>query len=216
MNKFKFFILFFVAIIFFTGCGNFDSPEDAFAEMQSALNKRDREKLSSRIDLEKFFAETYDEETEELAKNYDVYAKKYPDDPYFQHDAEFLKQYNLEQRERHLKFLNEAAAAYFENLPEPDKPEGNPHAYVAKEFEGILNHSSAVVKEIKKDGNHAVMTVEMQGDNSIHGKFIGKLTFKIGFEKDEKDRWKFTKVENLDELTPTLVDKAELIWVTFF
>ena len=107
--------------------------------------------------------------------------------------------------------MNEAAAAYFENLPEPDKPEGNPHAYVAKEFEGILNHSSAVVKEIKKDGNHAVMTVEMQGDNSIHGKFIGKLTFKIGFEKDETIINKITV--DLDKTAQNILEKNKNITV---
>ena len=173
MNKFKFLILFAASIIFFTGCLNDETPENAFLEMQLALNQRDEEKLSARVDLKNFFAAIYDKETLELAKNYNVYAEKYPDDPYFQHDAEFLKKYNSEQRERHLKFLSDVAEAYFKNLPEPNKPEENPYAYVATEFKSILNHSDAVIKETKVEGNHAVMTVEMQGDNSIHGKFIG-------------------------------------------
>ena len=60
------------------------------------------------------------------------------------------------------------------------------------------------------------MTEEMQGDDSLRGQFIGQLTFKLGFDKDSKGNWKFVAVENLDELVPTLVDKAELIWITFF
>ena len=38
------------------------------------------------------------------------------------------------------------------------------------------------------------------------------MTFKLAFRK-ENERWLFDKIENLDELTPILVDKAEIIWV---
>lgn len=202
--------------IFFAGCGNDDSPEKSLSEIQTALNERNLKKLSERIDLEKFFSQTYDDITLELAKNYETYQKKYPDDPYFQHDAEFLKNYNVAHKELHLKFLNEVETAYFEKRPEPQTPDENPYAYVANEFEKIRQASTAVIKEIKIDGDKALMTVEMQGDSSIRGQFIGKLTFKISFDKDEKNNWHFNKIENLDELTPTLVDKAEMVWITFF
>lgn len=199
-----------------SGCGKDDTAEIALSEMQTALAERNSEKLSERIDVEKFFAQTYDDVTVELVKNCEEYGKKYPDDPYFQHDAEFLTNYNTEHRELHLKFLQGVKDAYFAKLPEPETPEENPHAYVANEFEKILQSSNAEIKDTKVEGNHAVMTVEMQGDNSIRGSFIGNLTFKLGFDKDAKDKWHFTKIENLDELVPPLVDKAELIWITFF
>ena len=205
-----------ISLILFVGCGKEESPEVALTEMQTALSERNFEKLSERIDVEKFFAQTYDDVTAELLKNLAEYGKKYPEDPYFQHDADFFKNYNSEHRELHLNFLNGVKNAYFAKIPEPEKPEDNPHAYVANEFEKILSASSAEIKETKIDGNHASMTVEMQGDNSIRGNFIGKLTFKLGFEKSENGIWKLEKIENLDELTPPLVDKAEIIWVTFF
>ncbi len=203
-------------LIFSSGCGKTDSPEVAFSEMQIALSERNFEKLSERVDLEKFFAQTYDDATVELVKNCAEYGKKYPDDPYFQHDAEFLQKYNSEHRELHLNFLRGVKDAYFAKLPEPKNPEENPHAYVANEFEKILQASTAAVKETKISETHATLTVEMQGDNSIRGNFIGRLTFKLGFDKDENGKWKLAKIENLDELTPPLVDKAEIIWVTFF
>ena len=158
-----------------TGCGKEDSAENALAEMQVALAERNSEKLAERIDLEKFFAQTYDDVTVELVKNCAEYGKKYPTDP-----------------------------------------EENPHAYVANEFEKILQASTAAVKDTKVEGNHATLTVEMQGDDSIRGKFIGNIIFKIGFDKDANDKWHFTQIENLDEVVPTLVDKAEMIWITFF
>ena len=206
-------------IIFFTmfaGCGKEDSPEEAFSEMQTALTERNFEKLSQRVDIEKFFAQTYDDVTVELVKNCAEYGKKYPDDPYFQHDAEFLQKYNADHRDLHLKFLTGIKDAYFSKIPEPEIPEENPHAYVANEFEKILQSSTAVVKETKIEKNHATMTVEMQGDNSVRGTFIGNLIFKLEFEKDQTGKWHFKKIKNLDELTPELVDKAEVIWVTFF
>lgn len=202
--------------VFFTGCGNNDSPEKSLSDIQIALEQRNFEKLSERIDLEKFFSQTYDDITLELAKSYETYQKKYPEDPYFQHSAEFLKEYNDTHKELHLKFLEGVKTAYFEKLPEPQTPEENPHAYVANEFEKIRQASTAVVKEIKIDGNKALMTVEMQGDSSIRGQFIGKINFKISFDKDEKNNWRLNKIENLDELTPPLVDKAEMVWITFF
>lgn len=218
MKKFFFtkLILIFTVTIFFTGCGNEDTPEKSLSEIQNALEQRNSEKLSERIDLEKFFAQTYDEVTVELAKNCETYGKKYPDDPYFQHDADFLKKYNSEHRDLHLKFLQGVKDAYFKKIPEPETPEENPYAYVANEFEKILRASNAVIKDVKVDGEKALMIVEMQGDNSVRGKFIGDLTFKISFDKDEKDFWRFNKIENIDELTPPLVDKAEMVWITFF
>ena len=115
-----------------------------------------------------------------------------------------------------MKFLKDVETAYFEKLPEPQTPEENPHAYVANEFEKIRQATNAVVKKIEIDGDKALMTVEMQGDGSIRGQFIGTLTFQLSFDKDEKNHWRFNKIENIDELTPTLVDKAEMVWITFF
>ena len=217
MKKFLFVIFVLsVNLILFAGCGSDDSPELALSEMKIALTERNFEKLSQRIDLEKFFAQTYDDVTVELVKNCAEYGKKYPEDPYFQHDADFLQKYNSDHRELHLNFLRGVKDAYFKKLPEPETPELNPHAYIANEFEKILQASTATVTETKIIDNHATLTVEMQGDNSIRGSFIGKLIFKLGFEKNDKGSWQLTKIENLDELTPPLVDKAEQIWITFF
>ncbi len=209
-------LIFFAVSVLFSGCGKSDSPEGALSEMQLALSERDLKKLSERVDLDKFFAHIYDDATIELVKNYEEYRIKYPNDPYFQHDAEFLKQYNAEHRDLHLKFLHDVLTAYFARIPEPDTPEENPYAYVANEFEKIRLASISKIKDTSVDKNQATMTLEIQGDSSLRGMFIGQFTFKLGFDKDDAGKWRLTKIENLDELTPPLVDKAELVWVTFF
>lgn len=194
------------------GCGKEDSPEAALNEIQIALAERDSQKLSARADLDEFFSETYDATTLELAKKYDEYKEKYPDDPYFQHSSEFLTEYNAANRENHLKFLDGVKESYFAQIPEPATPEENPTAYVANEFEKIRQAANVTVKETVINDNQATIILDVAGDNSLRGRFIGQMTFKLGFRK-ENERWHFDEIKNLDELTPALVDKAEIIWV---
>lgn len=203
------------AVIFLTGCGQEDTPEAALNEIKIALAERDSKKLSERVNLDKFFSATYDATTVALAANYDEYSAKYPDDPYFQHSAEFLETYNAEHKDLHLKFLDGVKAAFFAKLPEPATPEENPTAYVANEFEKIRQATDATIKETRIDDDRATVILDVQGDSSLRGQFIGQMTFELAFRRDEKNRWHFDAIENLEELTPALVDKAELVWITF-
>ena len=211
----KFLAMIILAALFVTGCTKEDTPEAALNEIKIALAERDSKKLADRADLDEFFSKTYDAATVELAKNYDVYKEKYPDDPYFQHSAEFLTEYNGEHKDLHLKFLRGVADSYFAKIPEPATPEDNPTAYVANEFEKIRQATNATVKEISISENSAVITLEVAGNDSLRGKFIGQMIFKLSFHKDEKNHWHFDEIVNLDELTPALVDKAEMVWVNF-
>ncbi|MBR4903441.1 MAG: hypothetical protein IKZ53_02125 [Selenomonadaceae bacterium] len=210
----KIFTIIILLSLMITGCGKEDSPENALNEIKIALAERDSQKLSTRADLDEFFSETYDATTIELAKKYDEYKEKYPDDPYFQHSGEFLTEYNAENKTNHLKFLDGVKESFFAKIPEPSTPEENPTAYVANEFEKIRKATNATVKEITLDeDNHATMTLFVEGDDSLRGRFIGQMIFKLGFTKDAENRWHFDEIKNLDELTPALVDKAEIIWV---
>ncbi|MBR1646078.1 MAG: hypothetical protein IJ685_04785 [Selenomonadaceae bacterium] len=203
-------------IILLTGCGRHDSPEAALNEIKIALAERDEKKISARVDMDKFFSQTYDAATVELAKNYDAYKEKYPDDPYFQHSAEFLTEYNAEHKARHLKFLDGVKDSFFDKIPAPEVPEDNPTAYVADEFQKICDATTATVKETIFEGDKATVVLDVHGDNSLRGMFVGQWTFKLAFHRDEKNLWHFDGIANLDELTPALVDKAEIVWITFF
>ena len=208
--------IFILTLVIFAGCGKEDSPETALLELQAALSERDAKKLSNRVDIEKFFIQIYEGTTIELAENYDYYKKTYPDDPYFQQDAEFLKNYNEEYKAVHLKFAEDVVTAYFAKLPEPATPKENPEAYVANEFEKIRRAVSSEVKSVVIDNDTAEMTVNLNGDSTLIGQFVSDLDLKLGFNKDENGKWHLTKIENLDELTPLIVDKAEIIWINFF
>ena len=203
------------AVIFFSGCGQEDTPEAALDEIKIALAERDSKKLSERVDLDKFFSATYDKTTVALAAYYDDYRAKYPDDPYFQHSADFLTKYNAEHKDLHLKFLDGVKNSFFAKMPEPVTPEENPAAYVANEFEKIRQATDATIKETRIDDDRATVVLDVEGDSTLRGQFIGQLTFELAFHRDEKNRWHFDAIENLEELTPALVDKAELVWITF-
>ena len=204
------------ATIFLTACGHDDSPEAALNEIKTALAERDEVKLSRRVDIDEFFSQIYDATTVELAKNYEIYHEKYPDDPYFNHSADFLTEYNAVHKDLHLKFADGVKESFFAKIPAPSTPEENPTAYVADEFEKICAVTSATVKETIVDGDDATVVVDVHGDNSMRGYFVGRLTFKLAFHRDEENLWQLKSLENLDELTPVLVDKAELVWITFF
>ena len=216
MTKFFLPLMILSAAIFLSGCGKEDSPEIALDEIKIALETRDVKKLSERVNLDEFFSATYDVVTAELAKNYDVYKTKYPDDPYFQHDAAFITNYNAEHKNLHLKFLRDVVDAYFAKIPAPENPQDNPAAYVANEFELTRRAVDVTVKKILVDENFATVILDVTGDNSLRGQFVGRLTFELSFSRDEKNFWHIDAIKNLDALTPTLVDRAEVVWITFF
>lgn len=208
----KIFAIIILLMMIISGCGKADSPEAALTEIKIALAERDSQKLSARADLEEFFSATYDATTLELAKKYDDYKEKYPDDQYFQYSDEFLTSYNAEHKDDHLEFLRGVADSYFAKVPEPTTPEDNPTAYVANEFEKIRQAANATVKGVVVKENSATVILDVAGDDSLRGRLIGQMTFKLGFRK-ENERWQFEAIENLDELTPALVDRAELVWI---
>ena len=203
------------AVIFLTGCGQEDTPEAALNDIRLALDERDASKLSERVDLDEFFSTTYDATTLELAEDYEAYRTKYPDDPYFQHSGEFITAYNTQHKRAHLKFLDGVQESFFAKMPEPSTPEENPTAYVANEFEKIRQATDVTIKETRINDDEATIVLDVQGDNSLRGRLIGQMTFELGFTRDNKDRWHFDEIKNLDELMPALVDKAEVVWITF-
>lgn len=213
MKKVLLFLM--LVVIFLTGCGQEDTPSAALDEIKLALAERDSIKLADRADLDKFFSTTYDATTVELAEHYDDYKTKYPDDPYFQHSDDFLMTYNAEHRQQHLNFLRGVSDSFFAKTPEPVTPEDNPTAYVANEFEKIRQATNTTIKETRFDDDEATIILDVQGDNSLRGQFIGQMTLELGFTRDDKNRWHFKEIKNLDELMPVLVDKAEIVWITF-
>lgn len=203
------------AVIFLCGCGHEDTPESALNDIKIALETRDKEKISRRVDFDEFFSTTYDVVTDNLAQNHDFYQKKYPDDPYFQHNAGFLTNYNAEHKNLHLNFLRDVLDAYFDKIPAPNAPEDNPTAYVANEFEFLRRATDISIKKTVVIDDSAMIEAEISGDDSLRGNFFGKMTFNLEFRRDNENFWHFVGIKNLNELMPALVDRAEVVWINF-
>ena len=216
MKKLFAILLIFTAAIFTSCVKDEDTPNDAISEIQIALAERNLQKLSSRIDLEDFFKQIYEAGTVEFFQNYDYYKEKYPKEPYFQKDAEYLKQYNENFETQNLKFAEDVTKAYFAKIPAPEKAEENPAAYVANEFEKIRRAVSAEIKSVAIDNDSAEMILNLNGDSTVIGQFVSDLDLKLGFIKDKNGNWHLNKIENIDVLTPLIVDKAEIIRENFF
>ncbi|MBR3458060.1 MAG: hypothetical protein IKH16_07905, partial [Selenomonadaceae bacterium] len=61
-----------------------DTPKVAFEEIRRAISERDYEVFRERVELADLLDVSYDEATEELAKNCDRFHVLYPQDLFFQ------------------------------------------------------------------------------------------------------------------------------------
>ena len=195
-----------------SGCGKEDTPEDAMREIQTAIANQDRQALESRVDVDKFLNDLYSDITEQIADNIPKLHESYPDDPYFWNTPQFIRKYNEEHRIFYMSFVNAAVNAYFDPNVKPDNFLNTFSIQCANEFKNICNAIDTKTSKAAINGDQATIDFELQGDESLHGKFIGNLKFKFVFEKDDQSRWKLTKIDNLDELLMPIVDKAEIVW----
>ncbi len=203
-----------LVIFFSTGCQKEqDSPETALNEIKIALNERDLTKLSKRVDVDKFFSVTYDDATKEIAEHYSEYKLKYPEDPYFQHDIGFIEKYNAKNKAEHLWFAEKVKYAYLARAADPNQPQENLPAYVANELEEIFKAAEVTIRGTRIEGNEAILILDIQDETSNHKSIVGEMTFKLRFIRGENNLWHFEKIDNMDELMPTFVDKAEILWI---
>ena len=189
-----------------------DTPEIAFEEIRRAIAGRDYGKFQERVDLAGFLNVSYDEATEELAKNCERFHELYPHDLFFQYGEQTIRNYNEEYRAVHLGFFEKFIAAYFGgNLKMPRNFEADPVSCAAYAFQKVHGMMRSAVKDTEARDGHAVMTVEISG-NIIYRKLIETLVFKFVFAMDETGFWRLRKVANIDELTSPVLDVAETFW----
>ena len=193
-------------------CKKIDTPEIALEEIRRAIADRDYEKFCERVELSEFLDVSYDEATEELAKNCDRFHELYPHDLFFQFGEQNIRDYNQKYRAVHIGFLERFIVACFGgNLKMPRSFEADPVNCAAYAFQKIYKMMKTTVKETVAGEDWAVMTVEISG-NIIYRKMIGRLAFKFAFARDETGFWRLRKVTNIDELTSPILDVAETFW----
>lgn len=194
------------------GCDKEDTPEDALRDIQTAIANQDRILMETRVNVDKFLDNLYSEITVELADNVETFHNAYPNDPYFWNTPQFIRKYNEDKRNFYMSFVKTMVQAYFDKNLKPNTFINIFSMQCASEFKNICAAMDTKSSEAKIQGDHALIDFEINGDDTPYGKFVGQLHFRFGFERDENKRWHLIKIENLNEIMPHLVDRAEIVW----
>ena len=189
-----------------------NTPQDELKKILAAINARDVEKFSARVDLKNLMNVGYDEVTDVLAKNCANFHELYPKDLFFKFGATILRIYNEKFRGVHLGLINKVIAAYFDGTFKDAKTfSETPIKFLAAELNTLLKALRADFGEENISGDKATLAVKMVGDNSSYGKMIGVLNFVLEFDK-RGDEWRLNKIKNVEELVPPVLDIAERYW----
>ena len=188
------------------------STQDELKTILAAINSRDAETFSARVDLKTLMNIGYDEATDILAKNCAKFHELYPKDLFFKFGATILKFYNDKFRGVHLGLINKVIVAYFDGSFKDAKIfSETPIKFLAAELDNLLKSLRADFGEEKILGDRATLAVKMVGDNSSYGKMIGVLDFVLEFRR-RGNEWRLYKIKNAEELVPPILDIAERYW----
>ncbi len=189
-----------------------ETAQDELKKILAAINSRDVEKFSARVDLKNLMNVGYDEATDVLAKNCTKFHELYPKDLFFKFGSKILRLYNEKFRGVHLGLISKVIAAYFDGSFKGAKTfSETPIKFLAAELNNLLKALRADFGEEKISGDKATLAVKMVGDNSSYGKMIGVLNFVLEFDR-RGDEWQLNKIKNVEELVPPILDIAERYW----
>lgn len=188
------------------------TAQDELKKILSAINARDAEKFSARVDLKNLMDIGYDEATDVLAKNCAKFHELYPRDLFFKFGARILRLYNEKFRGVHLGLISKVIAAYFDGSFKDAKTfSATPIKFLAAELDRLLKAVRAEFGEEKISGDKATLAVKMVGDGSSYGKMIDVLNFVLEFDR-RGEGWRLHKIKNVEELVPPILDIAERYW----
>ncbi|MBR1580307.1 MAG: hypothetical protein IJ668_07400 [Selenomonadaceae bacterium] len=179
-----------------------ETPSVAIEEIRSAINARDRDRLTERIDLKSFIDLGYDDAIDQLALNCDRFHQKYPDDLLFKFGATALRVYNAMFRSVHIGLITRVIQSYFEEKFDSPPPfSSDPIGCCSHHFDRLVGAIRSEIVEEERDD----VTVELRAE------LIG--TLRIRLETALVDgRRRVIKIANADELVEPIVDIAERVW----
>ena len=189
-----------------------NTPQDELKKILAAINARNVEEFSARVDLKELMNVGYDEATDILAKNCAKFHELYPKDLFFKFGSTILRLYNEKFRGVHLGLINKVIAAYFDGTFKDAKTfSETPIKFLAAELNHLLKALRADFGEENFFGDKATLAVKMVGDNSSYGKMVGVLNFVLEFNRHGEE-WRLNKIKNVEELVPPILDIAERYW----
>ena len=188
------------------------TSQDELKIILSAINARDEKIFSAHVDLKTLMDIAYDEATDVLANNCSKFHELYPHDLFFKFGSRILRLYNDKFRGVHLGLIKKVIAAYFDgSFKEAKTFSKTPIKFLAAELDRLLKAVRADFGEEKILGDKATLAVKMVGDASSYGKMIDTLNFVLEFDR-RGDEWRLSKIKNVEELVPPILDIAERYW----
>ncbi len=179
-----------------------ETPRGAVEEIISAINARDYDRLTTRVDLKKFIDLGYDDAIDQLALNCDRFHKKYPDDLLFKFGATALRAYNALFRSVHIGLITRVIQSYFnQKFTSPPPFSSDPIGFCGYHFDRLVESiNSEIIEEDRDD-----VTVELRAE------LIGVLRIRLTTAEIDGRR-RVIKIANADELVEPIVDIAERVW----
>ena len=188
------------------------TAQDELKKILAAINSRDADEFSARVDLKNIMDIGYDEATDFLAKNCAKFHELYPHDLFFKFGSRILRLYNEKFRGVHLGLISKVIAAYFDGtFKDAETFAKTPIKFLAAELNNLLQAVRAEFGEENISGDKTFLAVKMVGDGSAYGKMIGALNFVLEFDW-RGEEWRLCKIKNVEELVPPILDIAERYW----
>ena len=199
------------------GCHK-DDPKEAWNGLRQGMEDRDAAKVAQYMDMDALLKDAYDDSSRELASSVEDLALRYPEDPFFKHTPEFMKEYMAEHRSFGLKLASDALLGFLSGRKPAASFEEQPGSWLSGEFAKLYAATTAELKDIRHEKNdsgrhRAVAVVHLKGDGSAYGNFVDGLELELAMEQQEDGSWKFTRIGNIPSLLLPVTDRAEVYWL---
>ena len=188
------------------------TPEYALGKIMTAVREKDPATLARYVDTDALAAVTYDEGTAILARDIEKLHALYPADWFFRHDTAFMTQYIADRRTDDLALIGRTLDFYFHPDETPvTRIDGTAH-WLANETRAFEDHYTAKVAGVEEQGNSAIATIEITGDDSDYGKLVPSLTVQAELVEQPDGHYMLTRITNGEEIFYPIVKGIEDYW----
>ena len=188
------------------------TPEYALDKIMTAVRDKDQATLARYVDTDALTDVTYHEATAILPPDIDKLHTPYPDDWFFRHDTAFITNYIDERRSDDLVLIGRTLDFYFHPDETPvTRIDGNAH-WLANETRAFEDHYTAKVTGIETQGESAIATIEITGDDSDYGRLVSSLTVKAELLQQPDGHFMLTRITNGEDIFYPIVKGIEDYW----
>lgn len=188
------------------------TPEYALEQLGNGFVNQDSQAIQKYADVDQLISTTYDEGTNLLAENIGDLQQKYPQDWFFRHDTDFMKNYIANRRSDDIFFIHRALEFYQDGAIQPVSEADSRAKWLAGEIGKFRDNYTAKLESVKENGSEAEATVKLTGKDTDYGRLVPELTLKLQLEQAEDGHWRVTRVTNVKDAFYPVVDGVENYW----